>query len=94
MVDKSTNEVEEGKYMKGWKIRRIIHMFTQPLKRPGGGPHKHEIDKGPTTKDMASTQGGSKSTKGGEGHYVREKVIARRNPLGRRGGLSGEKSHR
>ena len=31
--------------MKGWKTPRIIHMFTQLLKRPGGGPHKHKIDK-------------------------------------------------
>ena len=86
MVNKSTNEVE-GKYMKGWKIRRIIHMFTQPLKRPGGGPHKHETNKGPTTKDMAPTLGDPNSVKCGAGCYVREKVVVR-NPLRRHGGLS------
>ena len=37
------NGVEE-RYMKGWKISKIIHMFTRPLKCPGGGPHKHEIE--------------------------------------------------
>ena len=30
----------EGRYMGGWKISEIIHMFTQPLKRLEGGPHK------------------------------------------------------
>lgn len=24
-------------YMRGWKISEIVHMFTQPQIRPGGG---------------------------------------------------------
>ena len=31
--------------MKGWKISKIIHMLTQPLKRPEGGPNKDKTDK-------------------------------------------------
>ena len=86
-MDKNTYGVE-GKCMKGWKIPRIIHMFTQPLKRPGGGPHKHETDKGPTTKDMTSTLGDPNLMKWGDGCYVREKIVAGTNPLQRHGGLS------
>jgi hypothetical protein len=31
---------KDDRDMKGWKISKILHMFTQPLKRPGGGPRK------------------------------------------------------
>ena len=78
LVDKSMNEVEEGRYMKGWKISKTIHMFTQPLKCPGGGPNKHETEKG-STRDTTSTQGDPNPMKRGIG--CREKVVARRDPL-------------
>ena len=53
--------------MEGWKISEIIHMFTQPLKHPGGGPHKDKPEKGSTAKDMTSTSGGFDLVKWGRG---------------------------
>jgi len=51
------NGVEE-RCMEGRKISKMIHMFTQPLKYPEGGPHKDKAEKGSTAKGMTSTSGG------------------------------------
>jgi len=47
VLDRWVNEQEHEwswKIYEGMKDIKIIHMFIQPLKRPGGGPHKGKTE--------------------------------------------------
>ena len=50
-MNRKREHEEEEIYVEGWKISRIIHMFTQPLKPSKGGPHQDRTDKGSTAKN-------------------------------------------